>query len=113
MTKELTLRENMVALLVSKGMTTSEISKKLGIKFYTVESHRKNIRKKLKIRNTAELISKLNGNNIPELDKNDRVLIELTNQRKELLRIRRENRKLKDQIWSLNEIIRKHLKKSK
>ena len=52
----LTFREKEILKLISKGLTTKEISKKLFISESTVVSHRKNILKKANAINTADLI---------------------------------------------------------
>lgn len=56
---KVTNREKQVIQLVAKGLSNEEIAKKLFISHHTVESHRKNIRIKLQIKNTSELISYL------------------------------------------------------
>ena len=53
----LTNREKEVLELVSRGLTSKEISQNLGISKNTVDIHRKNILKKLNIENPARLIS--------------------------------------------------------
>lgn len=55
---EITPREKEVLVLVSKGQSTKQIADTLGISIRTVESHRVNMLKKLKVSNTAELIKK-------------------------------------------------------
>ena len=45
-----------VIKLVCEELTNQEIAEKLGIKYNTVIEHRKNIREKLDIHNTAGLI---------------------------------------------------------
>jgi len=52
----LSLREHEVLKMVSAGDTTKIIAKKLYISETTVITHRKNIVRKFKVRNTAELI---------------------------------------------------------
>lgn len=56
--KRLSDREKEVLLLVSDGKTTKEIAEELFVSSRTVETHRVNIMKKLKVQNTAELIKK-------------------------------------------------------
>ncbi|MBA4053819.1 MAG: DNA-binding response regulator [Marivirga sp.] len=53
---EVTPREKEVLELVAQGNSTKLIADKLGISIRTVESHRINMLKKLKVNNTAELI---------------------------------------------------------
>ncbi|MCD6582278.1 MAG: helix-turn-helix transcriptional regulator [Desulfuromusa sp.] len=55
----LTPRETDICLLVCKGLIDNEIAKVLGIAFYTVRTHLKNIFKKLDVINRSELISTL------------------------------------------------------
>lgn len=56
--KQLSDREKEVLVMVSNGKTTKEIAEELFVSSRTVESHRMNIMKKLKVQNTAELIKK-------------------------------------------------------
>lgn len=51
-------KENEVLKLISKGMTTKEIAKKLFVSSRTIETHRANILKKFEVKNTAALIKK-------------------------------------------------------
>ena len=51
---DLTPTEIRVAALVRKGKTTKEVAAKLGVSSSTIEWHRKNIRKKLKLINSNE-----------------------------------------------------------
>jgi len=55
---ELTPREKEVLELVAQGHSTKQIADKLGIGTRTVESHRVNMLKKMKVNNTAELVRK-------------------------------------------------------
>jgi DNA-binding NarL/FixJ family response regulator len=55
---EISAREKEVLELVAKGFSTKHIADQLGISFRTVESHRINMLKKLKVSNSAELIRK-------------------------------------------------------
>jgi DNA-binding NarL/FixJ family response regulator len=50
-------REKEVLALLAKGFSTKEISKRLFITEKTVESHRKNLVEKAKVKNTVELIA--------------------------------------------------------
>lgn len=52
----LTLREIEIIPLIVKGMTTGEIAKKLFISTRTVETHRKNIYRKVAVRSNIELV---------------------------------------------------------
>ncbi|MDY6932794.1 MAG: response regulator transcription factor [Spirochaetota bacterium] len=51
----LTDREFEIFQLIGNGFSTKEIAKKLNLSIYTVESHRRNIRTKMKLNNSAEL----------------------------------------------------------
>jgi DNA-binding NarL/FixJ family response regulator len=55
---ELTPREKEVLELVAQGNSTKQVADKLGIGTRTVESHRVNMLKKMKVNNTAELVRK-------------------------------------------------------
>lgn len=50
-------REKEVLELLGKGFTTSEIAKELFITEKTVETHRRNMAEKAKVKNTAELVA--------------------------------------------------------
>lgn len=52
----LTKREREILVLVTEGLTNSEISKKLFISIDTVDTHRKNLYNKLGVKNIATLI---------------------------------------------------------
>lgn len=56
MEKSLTPRELEVVQLISSGFTDREIAKLLSISSMTVNTHRKNILRKLALKNTALLI---------------------------------------------------------
>ncbi|MEO9477157.1 MAG: response regulator transcription factor [Cyclobacteriaceae bacterium] len=53
---ELSPRENEVLQLITKGMKTSDIADHLHVSIHTINSHRKNILKKLNLKSPAELI---------------------------------------------------------
>jgi len=55
---ELTPREIQVLELVAEGHSTKQVADKLGIGTRTVESHRVNMLKKMRVNNTAELVKK-------------------------------------------------------
>ena len=55
---EVSPREKEVLILVADGMSTKQIASQLEISNRTVETHRINLLKKLKVSNTAELIRK-------------------------------------------------------
>ncbi|MDG5492550.1 response regulator transcription factor [Psychroserpens sp. SPM9] len=56
-TKTLTKREKQVVLLIGKGLQNTSIALELGLRKSTVETHRKNIRKKLKLNGTDNLFT--------------------------------------------------------
>ena len=53
---ELTPREKEVLVLISDGLTNSEIGDRLGISIKTVDRHRENIMKKLELHNRIDLV---------------------------------------------------------
>lgn len=59
-TKDLSLREIEIIKLIKEGLSSKEISSRLNITTRTVEVHRHNILKKLKLKNTASLINFIN-----------------------------------------------------
>ncbi|MCW3117562.1 MAG: two component transcriptional regulator, LuxR family [Chitinophagaceae bacterium] len=62
--KELTSREIEIIKLLKEGLTSKEIAVKFNRSFKTVEVHRHNILKKLKLNNTASLIQFVNSTNL-------------------------------------------------
>jgi RNA polymerase sigma factor (sigma-70 family) len=54
---KLTAREKDVLTLAVRGLNNKEIAHQLNLSRYTIETHRKNIRLKLKVRNTSELVA--------------------------------------------------------
>ena len=54
---KLTAREKDVLSLAVQGLNNKEIAGQLNLSRYTIETHRKNIRLKLKVRNTTELVA--------------------------------------------------------
>jgi DNA-binding CsgD family transcriptional regulator len=54
----LTPKELQVLNLVSKGFSTIDISRKLQISGYTVEGYRKDLLRKFRAKNSAELVRK-------------------------------------------------------
>lgn len=52
----LTNAEIEIVRLIASGLTTKEIASRRNISFHTVNTHRKNIFRKLKVNNTSELI---------------------------------------------------------
>jgi two-component system nitrate/nitrite response regulator NarL len=60
----LTARENELLQLIKQGYTNQQIANVLSLSIYTVETHRKNIMQKLKLKTPAELIKFILLNNI-------------------------------------------------
>ena len=60
----LSRREKDITLLLSKGKSTQEIADELFLSFLTVQTHRRNILQKYKVKNVAELITFLLKNNL-------------------------------------------------
>ncbi|HVI45086.1 MAG TPA: LuxR C-terminal-related transcriptional regulator [Chitinophaga sp.] len=54
---KLTAREKDILGLAVQGLNNKEIANSLNLSRYTIETHRKNIRLKLKVRNTSELVA--------------------------------------------------------
>ncbi|MCB2196456.1 MAG: helix-turn-helix transcriptional regulator [Bacteroidetes bacterium] len=53
---KLTAREKQIAIKISEGFKNKEIAKSLGIKYETVKTHRKNIFRKLHLKDISQLI---------------------------------------------------------
>ncbi len=53
--ENLSNREFEIFQLIGNGFSTKEIAKKLNLSIYTVESHKKNIKEKLKLKNSSDL----------------------------------------------------------
>ena len=53
----LTMREREILKRIAEGATNAEIAAELSLSVRTVESHRASLKKKLKLRNTSELIA--------------------------------------------------------
>jgi len=62
--KSLSLREIEIVRMLLKGDSSKQIADKLSISPRTVDAHRYNILKKLKLKNTASLINFINNNDI-------------------------------------------------
>ncbi|MBS1662812.1 MAG: response regulator transcription factor [Bacteroidetes bacterium] len=60
----LTKREKEIIILIGQHLTNSEISEKLFLSKYTVETHRKNIMHKLGLKSPGELIRFITENNL-------------------------------------------------
>ncbi len=54
--ERLTNRERQVLKLIGNGFTSRQIAGKLGISKFTVDTHRKNLQRKLEVSNTVELL---------------------------------------------------------
>jgi DNA-binding NarL/FixJ family response regulator len=61
---QLSEREIEVINLIRDGLSSKEIATKLNIAIKTVEVHRHNILKKLKVKNTASLINYINASGL-------------------------------------------------
>jgi DNA-binding CsgD family transcriptional regulator len=57
-------REHEILLLMTKGLNSPEISKKLFISYHTVENHKRNLRKKTNTKTSAELVHYVWSNNL-------------------------------------------------
>lgn len=55
--RRLSRRERDIALLLSQGKSTQEIADELFLSFLTVQTHRRNILQKYKMKNVAELVA--------------------------------------------------------
>jgi len=53
--ENLSNREFEIFQLIGNGFSTKEMAKKLNLSIYTVESHKKNIKEKLKLKNSSDL----------------------------------------------------------
>ncbi len=60
----ITKREGEILQLIKTGLTNQQMSEQLHLSIYTVETHRKNIMQKLKLRNPAELMKFIISNNL-------------------------------------------------
>jgi len=60
----LTPKEREVLGLMADGFTTKEIAQQLSVSFHTVESHRKNLLTKFKVKNSVHLVSKAWSSNL-------------------------------------------------
>jgi DNA-binding CsgD family transcriptional regulator len=60
----MTRQEKNVFDLVAGGHSSKEIAKKLFISVHTVDTHRKNLRFKLKVKSTPEMIMKVYALNV-------------------------------------------------
>lgn len=65
-TTKLTKREKQIVSLFCKGLSCLQISKELFISFHTVDSHRKNIEKKLRVKNIPSIVRYAYENNLSE-----------------------------------------------
>jgi DNA-binding NarL/FixJ family response regulator len=62
--KSMSMREMEIIKLISEGLSSKEISARLFISLHTVNAHRQNILKKLKLKNTVSLINFINTNDL-------------------------------------------------
>lgn len=54
---KLSTREEEVLYFISKGLSAKQIAEQLSVSEHTITTHRKNIKRKLKVKKTAELVS--------------------------------------------------------
>jgi DNA-binding CsgD family transcriptional regulator len=54
----ITPKEREVLELIASGLSTKQIADRLSISFYTAQTHRKNLRTKMQVHNSAELVVK-------------------------------------------------------
>lgn len=59
--ESITVKEKVVLSLVARGLTTKEIARELSLSPHTIESHRKNLLRKCRAKNSAELMQKTAG----------------------------------------------------
>jgi DNA-binding CsgD family transcriptional regulator len=57
-------REHEILLLMTKGLNSPQIAEKLFISYYTVENHKRNLRRKTKTKTSVELIHYVWSNNL-------------------------------------------------
>ena len=95
--KDLTVREKQIALLIANSYTSLEIAKKLNLTKHTIETYRKRIMRKIKAKNVANLVTMM-SNNKPPANKLKNIF---EKERKELLKLKRENKHLLKRIWHL------------
>ena len=60
----LTKREQEIIVLINQGLTNQQMAETLHLSIYTIETHRKNIMHKLKLRTPGELIKFIVQNNL-------------------------------------------------
>jgi DNA-binding CsgD family transcriptional regulator len=107
-TNILTDRERQVALLVTRGKTSAEIAKELGLAKLTVESHRKHIYWKLDAKNIADLVMMVADKRI-SFNVGKKLLSEAA-EKKKLLVVRKKVRELTKENKELKATI-EHLEK--
>ena len=95
--KDLTIREKQIALLIANAYTSIEIAKKLKLTKHTIETYRKRIMRKTKAKNVANLVA-LMANSTPSTISLKNLFDE---ERKELHKLKRENKRLLKRNWQL------------
>ena len=95
--KDLTVREKQIALLIANSYTSLEIAKKLNLTKHTIETYRKRIMRKTKSKNVANLVMMMANKKSPVLSLKDL----FDRERKELLKLKRENKRLLKRNWQL------------
>jgi DNA-binding CsgD family transcriptional regulator len=61
LTHMITPKEKEILQLIASGLSSKQIAERLSISFYTVQTHRKNMLAKMRVKNTPELIVKMLG----------------------------------------------------
>jgi len=95
--KNLTIREKQVALLIANGHTSLEIAKRLKLAKHTIETYRKRIMHKSKAKNVANLVMMMANKNSSIFALKDI----FDKERKELNKLKRENKRLLKRNWQL------------
>jgi len=95
--KDLTIREKQIALLIANAYTSLEIADKLKLTKHTIETYRKRIMRKTKSKNVANLVMMMANKKSPVLSLKDL----FDRERKELIKMKRENKRLQKRNWQL------------
>jgi len=95
--RDLTIREKQIALLIANAYTSLEIADKLKLTKHTIETYRKRIMHKSKAKNVANLVMMMANRKSPAISLKDL----FDRERKELLKLKRENKRLLKRNWQL------------
>ena len=95
--RDLTIREKQIALLIANAYTSLEIADKLKLTKHTIETYRKRIMRKTKSKNVANLVMMMANKKSPVLSLKDL----FDRERKELIKMKRENKRLQKRNWQL------------